>query len=332
MPLHRFYLKYTTRQSAASHIKRVIATLRHRLTPASAQSRAFPTKRLIVLLLCLTVGITMPAVLWYIAVLLASCVLISSLNMRTTSLFLMTSLSRISDVTAIWNTNAFWAYLMNVHLHNSKVQMLKLSAVLLACVGVLFVVYGGQSASSDQVLSSSSSSTPRNQITPNGGSSAPLVGDLLTLIASIGYAAYQVLYKHFVSLPCDPDESISAPISPHLPLSPTRAGYEPLVSDDDASLLSSRSSRTHSSASSINGLTLPLGLYPNLLTSAIGVVTFITLWPFLVVLHWTGAEKFTLPADGRTWASIAGIALGGVTFNAGYMVCCPHYSLKEKEP
>lgn len=78
LPLHLLYLKYTTRQSTASHIKRAIATLRHHLTPASTQSRAFPTRRLIILLLCLTVGITMPAVLWYIAVLLASCVLISS--------------------------------------------------------------------------------------------------------------------------------------------------------------------------------------------------------------------------------------------------------------
>jgi hypothetical protein len=79
LPLHLFYLKYTTRQSAASHIQRVIATLRQRLTPpASAPSRTFPTKRLIVLLSCLTVGITMPAVLWYIAVLLASYVLNSS--------------------------------------------------------------------------------------------------------------------------------------------------------------------------------------------------------------------------------------------------------------
>src|SRR5258706_3448272 len=72
LPLHLLYLKYTTHQSAASHIKRVIDTLRHRLTPASAQSRAFPTKQLIVLLLCLTVGITIPAVLWHIAVLFAS--------------------------------------------------------------------------------------------------------------------------------------------------------------------------------------------------------------------------------------------------------------------
>jgi len=235
--------------------------------------------------------------------------------------------SRISDVTAIWNTNAFWAYLMNIRLHNTKIQMLKLSAVLLACVGVLFVVYGGQSASSDLAPSSVSTSTNPN-MTSSG--SAALTGDLLTLIASIGYSAYQVLYKRFVALPSDPDEAISAPFPPHSPVSSTRVGYEPLSTDDDASVLSSHSSSTHSSSAS-DGSTLPFGLYPNLLTSAIGVVTFITLWPILVILHWTGTEKFTLPADGRIWASIAGIALGGVAFNAGYMVrCVGTYSMNAK--
>ena len=224
----------------------------------------------------------------------------------------MASPSRISDVTAIWNTNAFWAYLMNVRLHNAKIQMLKLSAVLIACIGVLFVVYGGQSAASDPAPSSYSTSTSPD--TTSSGS-APLVGDLLTLLASIGYAAYQVLYKRFVSLPEDPDESISAPIPPHSP------GYEPVLTYEDASLLSSHSSRAHSSSAGDES-TLSFGLYPNLLTSAIGVTTFLTLWPVLVCLHWTGVEEFILPADSRTWASIAGIALGGVAFNSGYMVRC----------
>lgn len=85
LPLHLLYLKYTTHQSAASHIKRLTDTLRHRLTPASAQSRAFPTKRLIILLLCLTVGINIPALLWYIAVLFASSVLISSSDLTSLS-------------------------------------------------------------------------------------------------------------------------------------------------------------------------------------------------------------------------------------------------------
>jgi drug/metabolite transporter (DMT)-like permease len=223
--------------------------------------------------------------------------------------------SRISGVTAIWNTNAFWAYLMNLRLHNAKVQMLKLSAVLLACIGVLFVVYGGQSASSDL---SPSQSTPTNPNTTTSGSE-PLIGNLLTLIASILYAAYQVLYKHFVSLPSDPGGPISAPIPPPSPVSSTRAGYEPLLTDDDASVPSSYSTRTYLSSPS-DELILPFGLYPNLLTSAVGIITITALWPMLVVLHWTGAEKFTLPADSRTWASVAGNALGGVAYNSGYMV------------
>ena len=225
----------------------------------------------------------------------------------------MALLARISGVTAIWNTNAFWTYLMNVRLYNAKIQIPKLSAVFLACVGVLFVVYGGQSTSPDSMSSSQLTST--NPDATKGS----LIGYLLTLIASILYAAYQVLYKRFVPLPSDPDESISAPIPPQSPVSSTRAEYEPIMTDDEAFLLSSRSLNMHSSSAS-DGSTLPFGLYPNLLTSGIGVVTFAALWPILVFLHWTGAEKFTLPADGRTWAGIAGIACGGVISNSGYMV------------
>ena len=68
LPLHLLYLKFTTRQSAASHFKRTIAMVQYRLNPASAQPRSFPIKRLIILLLYLTAGLTVPSVLWYIAV------------------------------------------------------------------------------------------------------------------------------------------------------------------------------------------------------------------------------------------------------------------------
>jgi drug/metabolite transporter (DMT)-like permease len=204
---------------------------------------------------------------------------------------------------------------MDLRLHNAKIQMLKLSAVALACIGVLLVVYGGQSTSSNSAPTSQSTSTSPN--TTSGGSA--LIGDLLTLISSLASAAYQVLYRRFVSLPSDPDESISAPIPPHSPVSSTQAGYEPLLTDDNASLLSSRSSRTYP-PSADDGSTLPFGLYPNLLTSAIGVATLVSLWPMLVILHWTGVERFTLPVDGKTWASVAVIMLAGITFNSGYMV------------
>ena len=126
------------------------------------------------------------------------------------------------------------------------------------------------------------------------------------------YAAYQVLSKRFVS-------SWIHIRAPHPPVPSTRARYEPILADAESPFLSSYALNTHSSSAN-NGSTLPFGLYPNLLTSGIGVVTFLALWPILVLLHWLEAEKSTLPADGRIWGGIAGIALGGVTFNSGYMV------------
>ena len=65
--------------------------------------------------------------------------------------------------------------------------------------------------------------------------------------------------------------------------------------------------------------------------SHIGVVTFIALWPILVILQWTGTKKFNFPADSRIQASISGIALGGVALNSGYMVrCVGTYSMNAK--
>ena len=72
----------------------------------------------------------MPALLWYVTVSLASCVLTSSLESHGIAL-------QNKHVIAICNTSAFWAYLMNIRLRNAKIQVLKLSSVLLTCVGML---------------------------------------------------------------------------------------------------------------------------------------------------------------------------------------------------
>jgi len=134
---------------------------------------------------------------------------------------------------------------------------------------------------------------------------APLLGDLLTLVASFGYGLYQVLYKIYAVLPSDPevvpayeqisediDEDESPTVAVHI--DPAEAVYPP-----------------------------PFGFHPNLLTSLLGFTTFIILWIPIPFLHWTGAEVFRLPPNALTTLSITGIALSGVVFNAGFMVNIP---------
>ena len=52
----------------------------------------------------------------------------------------------------------------------------------------------------------------------------------------------------------------------------------------------------------------------------LGVMTFVTLFPVLPLLHFTGIEPFRFPPSLHAWLAIFGIAGTGVIFNAGFMV------------
>jgi hypothetical protein len=129
---------------------------------------------------------------------------------------------------------------------------------------------------------------------------------MLTLIASIGYGFYQVLYKKYAALPSDPEcvpESGYERLSPHDEFQErTSADLERMSITDD------------------NVHPPPFGLHANMLTSVMGIITLLVLWIPIPFLHYLGAEPFTLP-KGFTILAILGICGTGVVFNAGFMVC-----------
>ncbi|KAJ7225533.1 hypothetical protein GGX14DRAFT_420982 [Mycena pura] len=275
-PLHLLYLAATTKYSAIALCNGLTIALTDHLTPRHQISRAtplrFPTWRFLWLVFALTVGITYPALLWFCAISLAS----------------------VGDVTAIWNSNAFLVYLITFRC---KWEPRKFFAVSLATVGVLIVVYGGSTSTN----ADAAPIEKRSSLKP----SAPLVGDLLTLVAALGYALYQVLYKKHAALPSDPElmaaayEQLSAgEDSPYIQYDPPTVAPEP----DNA----------------VNPP--PFGLHPSLLTSAIGFCTASVLWVFIPVLHYMGVELFVLPNSFTVVLTIVGIALSGVVYNAGFMV------------
>ncbi|KAJ2921784.1 hypothetical protein H1R20_g15310, partial [Candolleomyces eurysporus] len=302
-PLHILYLTTTTQYSASSLLKGLSIAITHHLTPRDApRPHRFPRAAFIKLVSLLTIGVTYPGLLWFAAVSLAS----------------------VSDVTAIWNTNAFFAYIISVKLFKLKWEARKILAVSLATLGTVAVVYGGASSEeSPTTLSSSPSSEPQSSpptatfIKPT----APVLGNLLTLIASLGYGLYQVLYKIYAALPTDPEVT-------------SDANYERIAQDEDSELDAEEAASLAAAASSSGasgddaakaavaaGLyPPPFGLHPNLITSIIGLLTFLVLWIPLPFLHVTGLEPFALPPDFLTAISIFGIALGGMVFNAGFMI------------
>ncbi|CAG8572550.1 3316_t:CDS:2, partial [Acaulospora colombiana] len=105
-----------------------------------ASRSAFLTQKIVTTII-LTIAIALPGLLWYIAVSLGPS---------------------ISDVTAIWNTSALWAYILSVAMLPvdfgteapsawwRRLELRKLVVIAMACAGVAVVVYSGSDASSDK--------------------------------------------------------------------------------------------------------------------------------------------------------------------------------------
>jgi len=165
-----------------------------------------------------------------------------------------------------------------------------------ATLGTFAVVYGSASATDKHAngkpLRTASSFKP----------SAPLIGNLLTLLASFGYGLYTVFYKVYAALPSDPRVA-------------DEEQYEAIPGEEGGAIPCPEVVDTTDAV-----YPPPFGFHPNLITSLLGFFTFIFLWIPLPFLHWSGVEHFRLPPDRWTTLAIAGIALSGVAFNGGFMV------------
>jgi len=212
----------------------------------------------------------------------------------------------LTDVAAIWNANAFFAYVITVKMFKLPWEGKRMSAVLLATAGVMAVIYGGVSTQEE-----SSERSEVSRAVPTA--TAPLLGDLMTLIASVGYGLYQVLYKIHLTLPSDPEREGLPQYTP-IP----RVSFDG-VRDADPLTEDLTSGDLRSIADTIV-FPPPFGLHPNLLTSLAGILTLLFLWIPLPVLHYVGAETFHWPTNWYVALVISGIALSGVVFNAGFMV------------
>ncbi|CAK7200197.1 hypothetical protein SEUCBS139899_002888 [Sporothrix eucalyptigena] len=114
----------------------------------------------------ITVSLTVAGLSWYVAV----------------------SMTSPSDLTAIYNCSAFFAYAFSVPLLKEKLRLDKSFAVLVAVAGVLVVAYGD----------SGSSSPKEGELSGENR----LLGNLIIGGGSVLYGLYEVLYKRFA---CPPD-------------------------------------------------------------------------------------------------------------------------------
>ncbi|KAH0838285.1 dihydrofolate reductase-like domain-containing protein [Lanmaoa asiatica] len=278
-PIHLIYVLFQTKHGLRPLLTGLNFALTKQVTAWNSGRSSFSIGRLsmaklVVPIICITAFYNLPALLWFIAISLAS----------------------VTDVTAIWNANAFFVYIFSVKLLGEKWGTLHLSAVTIATLGVLTVVYGGTTDLSPRSLlvQANLSSAP-----------APFVGDMLTLVASVLYGLYQVLYKRYIALSSIPE---SAAESAHYCQLPDRANN---TVDEETATLPRADDIIYPP---------PFGLHSNLITATIGLCTLLVFWIPIPLLHYYQIESFRLPPNASTVMAITGIAASGVVFNAGLMV------------
>ena len=120
------------------------------------------------------------------------------LTMAGGSWYVAVNLTSPSDLTAIYNCSAFFAYVFSILLLNDKLRMDKMVSVALAIVGVLVVAYGD--SEEPKHGSHSGGSTNPNQ-DPDDRPDSKLVGNLMIGIGSVMYGLYEVLYKKYACPP-----------------------------------------------------------------------------------------------------------------------------------
>ncbi|KAJ9144926.1 Duf6 domain-containing protein [Pleurostoma richardsiae] len=184
-----------------------------------------------------------------------------SLTVAGLSWYVAVDMTTPSDLTAIYNCSAFFAYAFSVPLLKERLRFDKSFAVLIAIVGVLVVAYGdsgettqppgAESSRSDigaDAFLMSSASTRR----PDSEVEGRFWGNVVIGIGSVLYGLYEVLYKRYACPPegCSPGRGM---------------------------------------------------IFANAFGSLIGSFTLLVLWVPLPLLHVLGIETFELPVGSTAW-------------------------------
>ena len=120
------------------------------------------------------------------------------LTMAGASWYVALDLTSPSDLTAIYNCSAFFAYVFSILLLNEKARLDKMISVALAILGVLVVAYGD---SAHPKGGSHSGGGTNPDLPPDSQPDNRTLGNLIIGIGSIMYGLYEVLYKKYACPP-----------------------------------------------------------------------------------------------------------------------------------
>ena len=119
-----------------------------------------------------------------------TAVVTTALTVAGGSWYVAVDLTSASDLTAIYNCSAFFAYAFSIPLLGDKFRFDKIFAVAVAIAGVLTVAYGDSGGKSGDASGGSDDAKYRT------------AGNIVIGIGSVLYGLYEVLYK---KLACPPE-------------------------------------------------------------------------------------------------------------------------------
>ncbi|KAK7203160.1 hypothetical protein BZA70DRAFT_284008 [Myxozyma melibiosi] len=126
-------------------------------------------------------------------------VLTAIMTIAASSWYIAINITTPSDVTAIYNCSAFFAYAFSVVLLREKVTKLKSFSVILAIIGVMVVAYGDSLMRPLSLLHGAS-------VDAADAESNRLLGNIIIGIGAVLYGLYEVVYKRYLC----PPKSVSA--------------------------------------------------------------------------------------------------------------------------
>lgn len=128
----------------------------------------------------------------------ATSLIACALTIAGGSWYVAVNMTSPSDLTAIYNCSAFFAYAFAVPILKDKFRLDKSFAVALAIVGVLIVAYGDSKPTKH---TSHSGGAPLDPGTEPEEPNNRLLGNLVIGVGSVLYGFYEVIYKKYACPP-----------------------------------------------------------------------------------------------------------------------------------
>lgn len=218
-----------------------------------------------------------------------------------------------AEITAIFNTSCFTAYIFSIILLGEQSNALKLLAVTLSFVGVSMISFGTDDG---------------NEPSSADGKDAKahfmhVLFAFVTFLGAVIFGLYEVLYKKYASI----DKIHTEKIDQECNINDLEIAFDENDDSHESSAVNSPSNSTLTTASQhLHHVPIQQDSYSliiflaNQYTAWIGLSTLLLEWTPLVPLHYLGLETFSLPPNTYFFLLISVNAAMAFSYNALFLL------------